>query len=241
MIMRILLISYQPDIPTVLNSFLLIKTNLVNIVEDNSTALTLLQDFEYDLVIIASNYHNKTGIILCSQIRATKNKVPILVMTNDASGEEQILGLDAGADDFLINLVEVNQVNARIRSLLRRKELPHTPLIIKINLLSVDLYAKTVTYQGQLISLRPKEFSILELFVRNPDRVFSRDAILRQVWDYQSDLPDDSTVKSHIRSLRMNLKMVGAGEFIETIYGIGYRFNSRDLSREEDSYASACA
>lgn len=239
--MRILLVTYQLNIPAVLNSFLLVKTHLTNIVESNDAALTLLQDSEYDLVIIASDNHNIHGITLCSKIRSTQNAVPILVITNHASSQEQVLGLDAGADDFLINPAEVNQVNARIRSLLRRKKLSYTPLTININLLSVDLYSRTVTYQGQLISLRPKEFSILELFVRNPDRVFSRDAILQRVWDYQNDLPEDSTVKAHIRSLRMNFKIVGAGHFIETVYGVGYRLNSSDLNRKEDSYAGACA
>lgn len=239
--MRILLVARQFDTLPILNTFLSIKVNVVNTVEDSIDALNLLQDLEYDLVIISSILHNTSGLTLCKKIRADKNKVPILILTKHASVEEQILGLDAGADEFLIDPLDANQLNARIRVLLRRKNLAYSPLIVQIGLLSVDLYAKNVTYQEQVILLRPKEFSILELFVRNPDRVFSRYAILQQVWDYQSDLPEDSTVKAHIRSLRMNLKMVGAGHLIETIYGVGYRLNSRDLSREENSYASACA
>jgi DNA-binding response OmpR family regulator len=239
--MRILLVTYQSNIPPVLDAFLSVKSNLVNTVEDNSTALTYLQNSKYDLVIIASTYHHVNGILLCSKIRAVRNKVPILIIKEYTSSEEEISGLDAGADDVVIDQVEVNQLNARIRSLLRRKDLPYRPLVVQLGLLSVDLYAKIVTYQGQVISLRPKEFSILELFVQNPDRVFSRYAILQQVWDYQNDLPEDNTVKAHIRSLRMNLKMVGAGHFIETIYGVGYRLNSHDLNREENSYTSACA
>jgi DNA-binding response OmpR family regulator len=239
--MRILLVTYQSNILPVLDTFLSVKSNLVNTVEDNATALTYLQDFEYDLVIIASTYHHANGILLCSKIRAIKNNVPILLMSKYASSEKEVLGLDAGADDVVIDQVEIHQLNARIRSLLRRKDLPYRPLVVQIGLLSVDLYAKIVTYQGQVISLRPKELSILELFVQNPDRVFSRYAILQQVWDYQNDLPEDNTVKAHIRSLRMNLKMVGAGDCIETIYGSGYRLNSQDLNREEKSYAGAYA
>lgn len=239
--MRILLIAHQSETLDILNTFLSIKANLVDAVEDSITALNFLQDFKYDLVIISSILHNTNRVVLCKKIRESKNKVPILILTKYASTEEQILGLDAGADEFLVDPLDVNQLNARIRVLLRRSDVTYLPLVVEIGLLAVDLYAKNVTYQGQVISLRPKEFSILELFVRNPDRVFSRHDILQQVWDYQSDLPEDTTIKSHIRSLRMNLKMVGAEHFIETIYGVGYRLNSHDLRREEDRYASACA
>lgn len=239
--MRILLIAHQSETLDILNTFLSMKANLVDTVEDSITALNFLQDFKYDLVIISSVLHNTNRVVLCKKIRASKNKVPILILAKYASAEEQILGLDAGADEFLIDPLDVEHLNARIRVLLRRSDVSYLPLVIEMGSLSVDLYARSVTYHGKAISLRPKEFSILELFVRNPDRVFSRDAILQQAWDYQSELPEDNTVKSHIRSLRMSLKIVGARDFIETVYGVGYRLNSHDLSWQEDCYTSACA
>jgi DNA-binding response OmpR family regulator len=239
--MRILIIADQSYIPAVLENFLSIKTNLVNVVENNLLAWQYLQDFDFDLVIMSSICHSDNAVILCHKLRKNQIKVPILIMVEMGSIEEQVLGLDAGADEYLIHPIELDSVNAKIRSLLRRKDLNHSPLIIEFGALCIDLYTKVATYEGRILALRPKEFSILELFARNPDRVFSRYTILEQVWDCHSDLPEDNTVKAHIRSLRMQLKLVGAGHPIETVYGVGYRLNSPRPCLKEDTYASVYA
>ncbi|HBE35160.1 MAG TPA: hypothetical protein DD990_28645, partial [Cyanobacteria bacterium UBA11368] len=136
---------------------------------------------------------------------------------------DRIQGLDAGADDYLIKPLNLDELQARVRALLRRGNIPTTP-ILQVGELQLDPSSCKVTFARKPLSLTPKEYNLLELFMRNPSRVFSRGNIVEHLWTYD-DPPQEETVKAHIKGLRQKLKIAGAENWIENVYGIGYRLN----------------
>jgi DNA-binding response OmpR family regulator len=135
---------------------------------------------------------------------------------------DKVIGLDAGADDYLIKPFELEELAARVRALSRRSLETRQPVLICGDL-QLDPSTCNVSYGGKALSLTPKEYMILELFLRNPTLVFSRSSLLDKLWEF-GKLPAEETIKTHITSLRRKLKEAGSSEeLIETVYGLGYR------------------
>jgi two-component system, OmpR family, response regulator QseB len=136
-----------------------------------------------------------------------------------------VIGLDAGADDYLVKPFELEELSARIRALSRRPtELQHSTL--RYGNLEIDLALHTATYAGISLNLTPKEYLILECFLRNPAQVFTRSMLLDKLWELER-ISGENTIKTHITNLRQKLKDVGVKEtLIETVYGIGYRLHA---------------
>jgi DNA-binding response OmpR family regulator len=137
---------------------------------------------------------------------------------------DKITGLDAGADDYVAKPFDLEELMARIRALLRRGGAAST-ISLSWGKLALNPSTYETTYDGHLISLTPKEYAILELLVANGRRVLSRSSIIEQVWSVD-DSPVEETVRSHIKSLRQKLRLLGASEtLVETVHGLGYRLN----------------
>ena len=144
------------------------------------------------------------------------------MLTAKDSSTDKVMGLDAGADDYVVKPFDLRELMARIRALLRRGNAILPPVLSWENL-RLDPSNCEVTYKEKLLHLTPKEYRILELFLRNSHRVFSRSEIIEHLWSFD-ELPGEETVKVHIRSLRQKLKLAGApADVIETVYGLGYR------------------
>lgn len=230
--MRILLIEDDVILADVLVQSLTRLRYLVDRVEDGQLGWEYAQSATYDLILMDVGLPKLDGISLCERLRRQGYSTPILLMTAKdeqhggfASLQERIRGLDAGADDYLIKPVNLEELQARLRALLRRGEVsPST--IIKFGQLSLDPKSCEVTYYEKPISLTPKEYSLLELFMRNPSRVFSRGHLIEQLWSFE-DTPQEDSVKAHIKGLRQKLKTAGAVDWVENVYGLGYRFNPK--------------
>jgi DNA-binding response OmpR family regulator len=135
---------------------------------------------------------------------------------------DKVMGLDAGADDYLVKPFNLQELSARIRALLRRG-ISALPPVLEWEGLRLDPSTCEVFYEEHPVPLSPKEYSMLEFFLRNRRRVFSRAQILEHIWPFER-LPEEATVKAHIRGLRQKLESVGApSDLIETVYGLGYR------------------
>jgi DNA-binding response OmpR family regulator len=147
------------------------------------------------------------------------------LLTAKDSNTDIVQGLDAGADDYIVKPYDLSELMARIRALLRRGNSPVTSVLVWGNL-CLNPVSGEVTCREQLLSLTPKEYSLLELFLRNPQRVFSRSAIIERLWSLGGS-PAESAVTVHIKELRQKLKTGGmTEEIIETVYGLGYRLKS---------------
>ena len=222
--MRILLVEDDNRIAKPLAEDLRHQNHTVDIARDGIEGWDYIQSVNYDLILLDLMLPKLDGIALCKRLRAAKSNALILMLTARDTTSDKVIGLDAGADDYLVKPFELEELAARIRALSRR--IPETkPLILSHGDLQLNPSSCTVTYGNQPVSLTPKEYMILECFLRNPDRVLTRTAILDKLWDFDRS-SGEGTVKTHITNLRSKLKAAGSSEnFIETVYGIGYRLN----------------
>ncbi|MDZ8183858.1 MAG: response regulator [Nostoc sp. ChiSLP02] len=221
--MRILLIEDEEILASVLLKSLTKQHYVVDIAQDGQIGWEYTQNANYDLLLIDVGLPKMDGITLCQRLRSGGCFTPILLMTAKDGTQERIQGLDAGADDYLIKPLDLGELQARIRALLRRSDRPITS-ILEVGALRLDPSSCQVTYNNKLLELTAKEYSLMELFLRNPSRVFSRGDIIEHLWTFD-DPPQEETIKSHIKYLRQKLKAAGAVDWIENVYGLGYRLN----------------
>ncbi|MBE9137949.1 response regulator [Nodosilinea sp. LEGE 07088] len=194
---------------------------------DGVTARELAMLWNYDLILLDLKIPRLDGLSLCRQLRSQGVSAPILMLTAQADDKDVITGLDAGADDYVTKPFEVSQVLARVRALLRRGARANMIPALAWGKLCLDPTLAQVTYGNQVVSLTPKEYSLLELFLRHPQRVFSRSTILDHLWTID-DSPTEGAVTNLVKDLRSRLKRSGVLEnVIQTVYGLGYRL--RDL------------
>ena len=220
--MRILLVEDDEVLTEVLLKSLAHQQYIIDTVVDGASGWNYAQNTSYDLILLDVGLPKLDGISLCQRLRTEGYKTPILLMTAREEKRDRIRGLDAGADDYLLKPLDVEELKARVRALLRRGEVVPTP-ILQLGQLRLDPSSCKVTYNTQELVLTPKEYNLLELFMRNPARVFSRGQIVEHLWTFD-DPPLEDSVKGHIKTLRQKLKAVGATDWIENVYGIGYRF-----------------
>jgi DNA-binding response OmpR family regulator/HPt (histidine-containing phosphotransfer) domain-containing protein len=228
--MKILLVEDDEFVAEALVAVLNNQNYVVEVAPDGETALDLVESYYYDLILSDVILPKLDGISLCRQIRLGGLQMPIMLLTGCDSSHQKAIGLDAGADDYLVKPFDQEELIARVRSLLRRGVIPSQPVLEWGNL-RLDPTSCEVTYAEQPLSLTPKEYALLELFLRNTHRVFSCGMILDHLWSYD-DAPSEEAVRTHIKGLRMKLRSVGApGNLVETVYGIGYRLK---LQKEEE-------
>jgi DNA-binding response OmpR family regulator len=220
--MKILVIEDDLAVADALKITLASSNYAVEIVHDGEAGLACIEAFNYDLLLLDVILPNLDGISICRHVRASGYAMPILLLTSRDSNHDRAVGLDAGADDYVVKPFDPEELSARIRALLRRGNDSSQPTLTWEHL-SLDPRNCEVTYDRHLLTLTPKEYSLLELFLRNNRRVFSCGAILEHLWTYE-DTPSEEAVRTHIKGLRQKLKAAGAAaDLLETVYGIGYR------------------
>jgi DNA-binding response OmpR family regulator len=225
--MRILLVEDDFNLAETLAEAITDQRYVVDVADDGESALNYIKILDYDLILLDVMLPDLNGIDLCQKLRSQGYQMPILMITALDTVSDKITGLDAGADDYIIKPVDLGELFARIRALLRRGS-TSSPPILAWGELQFNPSTYEVSYGDSPLRLTPKEYSILELLLRNGRRVLSRSVIIDSIWSLE-DPPDQDTVKVHIRSLRQKLKAVGASvDFIETVHGLGYRLNKYD-------------
>jgi DNA-binding response OmpR family regulator len=187
---------------------------------DGKRGLEMAKAFDFDLILLDVMLPELDGLSICQRLRADRYHGPILLLTAKDSRTDRILGLDAGADDYLVKPCDPEELLARIRALLRRGQ--SVGSMAKWGDLTINSENGQVNYGEKQVHLTPKEFSLLELFLLNPQRAFNRSVILDRLWDF-AESPSEETVSTHIKCLRQKLKAVGSQDPIETVYGLGYR------------------
>ena len=223
--MKILVVEDDQYVASSLNLILADQNYVVEIASDGEEAWGFIKLFDYDLIILDITLPKIDGISLCRQMRSDGLQTPIMLLTGLSCPHEKAIGLDAGADDYMVKPFDEEELTARIRALLRRGKIKSLP-ILKWGSLQLDPRCYEVTYNKQLLALTPKEYALLELFLRNTHHVFSCSTILDHLWSYD-DAPTEEAVRTHIKGLRMKLKAAGVpSNMIETVYGIGYRLNT---------------
>ena len=224
---KILIADDNLQITKVLSEFVKKEGYEPVIAEDGEAALALFHADHYAVLLLDVMMPKMDGFSLCREIRRTSN-VPIIMITARSEDFERIMGLDIGADDYIVKPFSGGEVMARIRAILRRTErsAPQSASVrpIVIDTLSISVEDASVTLDGHPIALTRKELEILYTLAKNAGKLFSRDALLSLLWGYDY-FGDSRTVDSHVKRLRAKLDAFPhPGWQIKTIWGMGYRF-----------------
>ena len=239
--MKILLVEDDTITVNLLTRALNSQSYNVNTAGDGETALQLAQAYDYDLIVLDVLIPKLDGISLCRELRSSGCQMPILLLTALDSRSNLVQGLEAGADDYMVKPFNIEELMARIRALLRRGKATLSSTKLTWEKLQVSPDTTEVTYAEKVLHLTPKEYRLLELFLRNPQRIFSRSAILDRIWS-AGEFPQEEAVTAHIKGLRHKLKAAGMSvDLVETVYGLGYRLKSLPEEIENQKVAGEMA
>ena len=224
---RILIADDNKQITNILSSYAKNEGYTPIVAKDGKEALEIFTNDKIDICLLDVMMPILDGFELCRTIRKESN-VPIIMVTAKGEDYERIMGLDIGADDYIVKPFSPAEVMARVRAVMRRLDLKNqTKNSVTYGNLTVDLDNYTVKIDETYIALTKKEIELLWTFVTNPDKVFSRDNLLDSLWGFDY-FGDTRTVDSHIKRLRAKLDAVKHPDWdIKTIWGVGYKFEGR--------------
>lgn len=219
-IMRILVIEDEKKVASFIKNGLQEASYTVDVAADGLKGQLLASQNEYDLIILDVLLPKQDGWTTCKNLRESKIKIPILMLTAMGQTEDKVKGLNIGADDYLTKPFEFPEFLARVRALMRRGDI-NTEIILKIADLVLNPNEHSVTRNGISISLTPKEFALLEYLMRNKGRVVSRTQISEHVWRIDFDR-GSNVVDTYIKFLRQKIDKNFTKPLIHTVVGIGY-------------------
>lgn len=239
--MKLLLIEDEPAVVSVITRGLAEAGYEVSVAPDGSSGLQMaLNNPSFRLIILDVMLPGINGIEVCRSLRKAQLEVPILMLTALGTTENIVMGLDSGADDYLVKPFKLQELEARIRSLLRRKTnntdipvVPTSPAILSLADLELDTDTKTANRQGKTIALTATEYRLLEYLLKNPRKVLSRLEILEQVWGIEFNM-NTKVVDVYINYLRKKINKYNPTELIHTVVGLGYMI--RENKADENTY-----
>lgn len=228
--MRILLAEDDPELLDPLYSVLSQAGHIVDAVPEGDSARWLLDEKTYDLLILDWMLPGTSGLELCQHYRRSGKTSPVMMLTAKDTTSNKVTGLDAGADDYLVKPVDLIELLARVRALGRR-----SPLWLgdSLTLEDVYLHLATLTLERESISIQlsTREFQLMEYLMRHPRQVLSRGQIEQSLWEWGSE-PESNAVTTLVHRLRRRLEELGIADWLETVYGMGYRLNPKGKAGE---------
>jgi two-component system response regulator MprA len=219
---RILVIDDELKIADFMRRGLAYEGYTVDVAYDGESGLAQARREPPDLVILDIMLPGLDGLEVCRRLRAGEHgSVPILMLTAKDAVPDRVAGLDAGADDYLVKPFAFDELLARIRALLRRHRPPADGMLLRFADVVVNLATRQVSRGDRQVSLTAKEFDLLELFMRHPHQVLSRDTIYDHVWGYDFG-GESNIIEVYIRYLRSKLEAEGESRLLQTVRGVGY-------------------
>jgi DNA-binding response OmpR family regulator len=223
--MRILVVEDEPGLANSLVAGLKEECYAVDQTGDGESAEFLSETNDYDLIVLDVMIPKIDGFQVCRDLRSHNVKTPVLMLTALDATSDKVKGLDSGADDYLSKPFSFDEFLARVRALLRRG-----PLFVVTTLeyfdIKMDLVGRSVTRNGRRIDLTPKEYGLLEFFLRNPERVISRSQLAEHVWDQYFD-PLSNVIDVSVSHLRKKIEIEGASRVLHSVRGMGYILSSK--------------
>jgi two-component system response regulator MprA len=218
---RVLVVDDDPDVREAVETALGLEGHRVTIASDGLGALKRLGQSEFDAVVLDVLMPNLDGFEVCRRLRASGNRTPVLILTARDSEEDTIRGLDLGADDYLVKPFGLGELLARVRALLRRTRPAGEDAPLWFAGLSLDRQTREVSRGGRRLELTRTEYALLELFLRNPRQVLTREVIVERVWNYDFG-PTSNPLEVYISYLRRKMEAGGESRLIHTVRGVGY-------------------
>ena len=220
--MKVLLVEDEPSVANLINKGLAEQGHSVTIAPDGTLGLDFATNNTFDVMILDIMLPNMSGMELCKQIRQKNIATPILFLTALGTTENIVAGLNTGADDYLVKPFKFAELEARLKSLYRRKQMPlQEDESIHFGNVSVNLSSKIVTYNKDQVNLTSTEYRLLEYLVKNKNRVVSRIEILEHVWGIDFNM-GTNVVDVYVNYLRKKIDKDASQKFIQTVIGMGY-------------------
>ena len=230
--MRIILVEDEKDLGLAIERTLSLKSYVVDWAQDGKTAWNYLDNCwtKYTVGIFDWLLPELSGLELLKRLRQQKNPLPVLMLTAKDTMEDKVIGLDAGADDYLVKPFGMSELLARLRALQRRSP-QLQPQQLQIGNISLDYQTNSVWLMEagvakQSVALTAKEFQFLEYFMRHPGQIVTSEQLLGQMWSLEAE-PMSNVVAAQVRLLRRKLASLGYKGLIETVRGLGYRFHGQ--------------
>ena len=223
-ISKIFLVEDETDLAYEIKQWLSRDNYIVETEANGQMASNTLRVTEYDLIILDWQLPGLSGVEILKEYRSRGGKTPVMMLTAKSTIDDKEEGLDSGADDYLCKPFSLKELSARVRALIRRASSAKTTTL-EAHDISLDPTARKVTKAGQNVHLEPKEFDLLEFFMRHPDTVFSADALLTRVWESDTTASPEA-IRTYIRGLRKKVGEKDGPALITTVHGLGYKFNS---------------
>jgi len=222
--MRVLLVEDEPGIAQFVRQGLTEAGYAVDVAPDGQSGWDYAVSAEYDIIVLDIMLPELDGLQLLRRLRSTQIKSPVLLLTARDGVEDRVTGLDAGADDYLAKPFAFSELLARLRALLRRPPL-QGDTILRVADLEMDVALREVNRAGQRIDLSPKEFTLLEYFMRHPRQVLTRDQITEHIWNFDF-YGDSNVVDVYVGYLRRKIDRGFDPPLLHTVRGVGYRLSA---------------
>jgi DNA-binding response OmpR family regulator len=222
--MKILIIEDEPEMLKSMMTYLKAENYLCETARDYKTGLSMIESFNYDCILLDVTLPDGNGLNLLKELKAEKKTDGVIVISARDSIEDRIRGLNLGADDYLVKPFHLSELNARIASVIRRRRF-EGQRNLDFHEITIDLIGKNVLVNGLPVELTRKEYDLLLFMAYNKNRVLSKNAIAEHLSGLESDQFDSfDFIYTHIKNLKRKLSHAGAGDYIKSIYGMGYKF-----------------
>jgi DNA-binding response OmpR family regulator len=219
---RVLVVDDEPTVRDVVARYLERDGYVVCEVGDGDEVAAAIDSFRPDLIVLDVMLPHRSGLDV---LRSVGARVPVILLTARTDETDRVLGLELGADDYVVKPFSPRELVARVGSVLRRAQGPQGTSVLRFDALEIDTAAREVRVDGQVVALTAKEFDVLAHLAAHPRQVFSRAQLLESVWDSSPAYQDPATVTVHVRRLRNKIEHDPEHpRYIATVWGVGYRF-----------------
>lgn len=220
--MKILIVEDEKELGESVATYLKTQGYHCELAADFKTALDKTEVFDYDCILLDITLPGGSGLSVLKELRAAKKTDGVLIISAKNSIDDKVNGLLMGADDYLAKPFHLSELNARVAAIIRRKNFSGNSLL-QFNELVIDTAGKTATVNGSRLELTKKEFELLLYFAGNKGRMISKDAIAQHLWGDEMGGNFDF-IYTHIKNLRKKMQESGCGDYIKSVYGMGYKF-----------------
>lgn len=223
--MKILIVEDEKELRDTVKEYLMREKFVVECAEDYASAMEKLNDYDYDCILLDIMLPGGSGLSILSHLKKQRKQESVIIISAKDSIEDKVEGLNLGADDYLAKPFHLAELNARVKSLLRRKKAGGDTSIVLGNLTLVPDTRK-VMINGSELTLNRKEFDLLYYFISNPNRLINRTALAESVWGDNIDQADSlDFIYSQVKNLRKKMKSAGSRAEIKSVYGFGYKLS----------------
>lgn len=224
--MKILIVEDHSDVSSLVSAVFHEEGHVVDTAENATEGLLLARIGEYDAIVLDVGLPDRNGLELLRELRRDRRTIPVLIVTGRNTNADAVLGLDAGADDYLTKPFDLGVLKARMRALLRRGG-PTRGDTMTVGNVVLNRLTRKVLAGGSEVTLTVKEYGLLELLLARADEVVPRSAILEHVWERNRD-PDSNVIDAMVARVRRKLRQRGASVRLETVRGVGFRLIASD-------------